>query len=158
MQRTFRFKGLTGLLSISTGFLAIFSIASQQAQALTLIRNFVNSGETFPRLSDKIAGDAPSNAVGGGNLVDIFNTAADIWEDLIEDDHTVTLNFGWSSLRGKGAHYLIGAGGTPYRETAASILFDNDESFSWFLDSTPTLSEEYQDLMADTRDLGGGGN
>ncbi|MCG8367066.1 MAG: hypothetical protein MJA27_27490 [Pseudanabaenales cyanobacterium] len=47
-------------------------------------------------------------------------------------------------------------GGTSHRETEASIRFDNDESFSWFLAPTPDLNEEFQDLTESTQDLGGG--
>ncbi len=140
----------------SLGSLTALSVAIPQAEAFTIVRNFIEPTEPFPGLTGINAGNAPSNTAGGGNLVDIFNTAADIWEDLIEDDHTLTVNFGWAPLNGKAIHDLVNQGGTPNRETEATIRFDNDESFSWFLDSTPHLSEEFQDLMARTENLGGG--
>ena len=141
----------------SIGVLTTFSVATPQAEALTLIRNFVEASEEFPGMSEVYAGDAPSNALGGGDLVDIFNTAADIWEAAIADDHTLTLNFGWAPLNSsKASHRLVDEGGTPHRETEASIRFDNDESFSWFLAPTPDLNEEFQDLTESTQDLGGG--
>ena len=148
---------VNALTLASLGSLTALSVAIPQAEAFTIVRNFVEPTEPFPGLTGINAGNAPSNTAGGGNLVDIFNTAADIWEDLIEDDHTLTINFGWAPLTdAKASHRLVNQGGTPNRETEATIRFDNDESFSWFLDSTPHLSEEFQDLMASTQNLGGG--
>ncbi len=63
--------------------------AVQDASALTIVRNF--SG-----------GAAPGNAAGGGNLRDIFNTAADWWEEAILDSHIVAIDFSWAPLGGGG--------------------------------------------------------
>jgi hypothetical protein len=148
---------LNSLTFTALGLLTTLSGWLPKAEALTITRNFVEPTEEFPGFSGLNGGSAPSNAAGGGNLVDIFNTAADVWEAFILDDFTLTLNFGWAPLtRAKASHRLVNEGGTPHRETEGTIRFDNDESFSWFLDSTPHRSEEYQNLVGSTEDLGGG--
>lgn len=140
-----------------TASLGLFGIVmAANAPALTIVRDFVASGSDFGfGLGD--ATGAPTTA-GGGNLVDIFNAAADCWEEAIMDDHTVTIKFGWQGLGGGtlGAHVLTGEGGTPHRETSAVIRFDSDGTSSFFADSTPTLHEEYTDYTETSADLGGG--
>lgn len=56
-------------LTIGTA-IASLAIATTPSQAATITRNF-------------IGGSAPTNSNGNGNLVDIFNTAADYWEATI---------------------------------------------------------------------------
>ncbi len=113
-----------------------------QTSALTIVRNFDGSV-------------APTNTAGGGNLVDLFDAAADWWELAILDDFTLALNFSWAPLdTAKADHGLVSQAGG--RETEGNIRFDNDESFSWFLDSTPHLNEEYQTFTEFELDLGGG--
>jgi hypothetical protein len=119
--------------------------AVQDASALTIVREFI--------------GGAPQPiAVGSGNLVDIFNEAADHWERAILDPHVVTLRFGWAPVGG-ASHELLTQGGVPNRETAGLILFNNDSDvghFQWFLDPTPHLDEEYLSYQETSMDLGGG--
>ncbi len=114
------------------------------ASALTLVREF-------------IGGEPQPIAVGEGNLVDIFNEAADHWERAILDPHVVTLRFGWAPVGG-GSHELLAQGGIPNRETAGLILFNNDsdlQHFRWFLDPTPHLNEEYLSYRESSLGLGG---
>lgn len=113
--------------------------------ALTIIREF-------------IGGDPQPIAVGEGNLIDIFNEAADQWERAILDPHVVTLRFGWAPVGG-GTHELLAQGGLPNRETEGLILFNNDSDpghFKWFLDPTPHLNEEYLRYEESSIELGGG--
>ncbi len=124
---------------------ALFFIVVGDASALTIIRDF-------------IGGTPQANVVGNGNLVDIFNEAADQWEASILDPHIITLHFGWAPVGG-GTHSLNSQGGTPNRETEGTILFNNDTlsgHFQWFLDPTPGLNEEYLSYREDFDDLGGG--
>ena len=115
------------------------------AAALVIVGNFTG-------------GSAPGNAAGSGSLIDIFNAAANWWENAILDSHTVTIDFSWASLGGGtlGAHNLLAQGGTPNRETAGGIRFDNDESSLWFLDPTPDDNSEYATFAETSADLGGG--
>ena len=67
--------------------------------ALTIIRQHIPPGEPFEFDGLHVkAGPAPTNTIGGGSLVDLFHAAADMWEQAMKDDHTVTIQFGWSPL------------------------------------------------------------
>ncbi len=132
--------------TLSTGIIALMILccAHPQAFGLTIIRNFVG-------------GTPPATSHGGGNLVDIFNAAADWWEVAILDAHVLTISYRWDVLTGDtiGNHTLTGEGGVPHRETAATIRFDTEPS-NWFLDPTPDEHEEYTTYTEDTADFGAG--
>lgn len=116
------------------------------AQALTIRRNF-------------IGGNPAPKAVGGGNIVDIFNAAADYWEAAIQDDYTLTLNYAWEALSDRSlATYSTQRRNVsaPFRNVEGLIRFDNDASYDWFVDPTPRDSSEYLDFSTATRDLGNG--
>lgn len=114
-------------------------LPSKPASALTINRNF-------------FGGLAPST-VGGGSIVDIFNTAADWWEASILDDHTLNIDFGWSDLPGN----ILATASTSdsIRISNGTVRFDNTRS-DWFLDATPDDSVEYQNFTETNQDLGGG--
>ena len=101
-------------------------------------------------------GSPPANAAGAGNLVDIFNAAAHVWEQAYQDSFTLRLYFGWAPLDSAGNHTLVEQGGVPNRETVGIILFDNSGKRSFYLDPTPLQNEEYQRLTEESEDLGGG--
>lgn len=133
--------------TVATALAALaFTQASSLAQ-VTIIRT--NAG-----------GAAPATVAGGGNLDDIFNAAADWWEAaLVTTPYTLTLTYQWGPLGGGtlGLHTLTTQGGTPNRETAGTITFDNDGSSSWFLDPTPCANNEYSTGPTySSADLGGG--
>ncbi len=115
------------------------------ASGLVIIRNFVG-------------GQPGTNDVGTGNLIDIFNTAADIWETAIRDPHVVTLNYGWGPSGG-GEHTLNRQGGTPPRELEGTIWANNDNDPGhnhYFLDPTPRQNEEYGALVETNANFGTG--
>ena len=88
-----RFLAVLAVAALTTLF-----FAPQRADAgLMIIRNFTG-------------GSAPGNAAGGGDLINIFNAAADLWEQAIQDNHTVTINYSWANLGGGtlGVHSLTG--------------------------------------------------
>jgi hypothetical protein len=117
----------------------------QNATALTIIRDF-------------IGGSPGTNDTGSGNLIDIFNAAADVWQETILDDHVLTLHFGWAP-NGGGTHSLDAQGGIPHRETEGTILFNNDNVIGhhhYYLDPTPRLNEEFPDFIQIAQDMGGG--
>ena len=134
-------------LSASIFGLTLLAVtAANPAQALTIRRNFVG-GNPAPR------------AVGGGNIVDVFNAAADYWEAAIHDDYTLTLNYAWEALSDQSlATYSSQSsnGSAPFRNTEGFIRFDNDASYDWFVDPTPRDASEYLDFSTATRDLGNG--
>ena len=125
--------------------LCFFALAARPAHALTIVRNFL--------------GGTPSQYdTGSGNLQDIFNAAADIWELAIQDDHTLTIGYAWSPI-GNAQHHLRAQGGTPHRQTEGFIYFNNDNSpgsFHFYLDPTPWESSEFPDYSEAEADLGGG--
>jgi hypothetical protein len=103
-----------------------------------------------------IGGEAPANTAGRGNLEEVFNAAARIWESAYADPGTVTLYFGWARQVDAGTHTIMEQGGSPNREIAGKILFDNSGAVSYFLDPTPGLNEEYRRRSEEYQDLGGG--
>ncbi len=127
--------------------ICIFSILSQSSYAaFTIMTNF-------------LGGAAPTNAVGGGNLQDIFEEAAGFWESIYPNDtHTLTLDYSWATLGSGtlGQHLFQSEGGTPNRETAGVINFDNSEDVVFFLDSTPGDDAEYGNANAVFRNFGAG--
>jgi hypothetical protein len=136
-----RFHDTAVVLVSAFAFLA----GVQPTSSLTIIRDF-------------IGGSPGTNDIGSGNLVAIFNAAADIWELAIQDDHVLTLHYGWAPVGG-GQHTLNAQGGTPNRETEGTILFNNDDvagHYHYYLDPTPGLNEEYSSYSEAVVDLGGG--
>lgn len=123
--------------------LAIPFLAVPNASALTVITNFMG-------------GAPPANAAGGGNLVDIVNAAARIWEAAYLDPTTITIHFGWARIGDAGTHTLVEQGGIPNREIAGIILFDNSGAAKFYLDPTPNSNEEYRRRTEEFQDLGGG--
>jgi hypothetical protein len=115
----------------------------------------VSDASALTIVTRSIGGTAPANAVGGGNLSDIVNTAARIWESAYSDPIVVTLNYGWAQIGDAGTHTLqeIDAQG---REVAGTILFDNSNSVSFYLDPTPDSNEEYRLRTEESQDFGSG--
>lgn len=144
------------LVMVITGIL--FAVVTPPVSALTIIRKYVAPGEQFESVGAQVtAGQPPTNTVGGGNLVDVFNAAADAWERTIRDDHTVTIQFGWSPIPlGSGVHNVLSQGGVPNRVINAIVFFDNDRSTTWFLDPTPRENSEYPTVTECFTSFGGG--
>jgi hypothetical protein len=92
-------------------------------------------------------GDGPSNMVGGGDLVTIFNTAVSYWEAAFPsstDNWVVNLQYGWGPLNGiNGQFYTGDQDGTPHRIESGSIIFNNTGSTAFFADPTPLDNSEY---------------
>lgn len=101
-------------------------------------------------------GTAHASTTGTGNLQSIFTAAADWWEAAILDTHTLNLRYQWGGLGVLGSHSLTGEGGTPHRETAGTITFDNDGTTAWWRDATPYDSSEFSTFNTFSADLGGG--
>lgn len=135
-------KPLVNSLTWATlGSLVAVSVIAPKAEAVTIKGNFKG-------------GVAPSNAVGGGNLMDIFQAAADWWELAIQDDLTVNIDLRWEPLEDN----VLGVAITPisFPITEATIQVNNNGSINWFLDSTPKQNEEFQIFEETRENLGGG--
>lgn len=145
------------ILSSILGF-GILTLSTAPAQALTINRNFSPAGTPLPLLG-LVAGSPSTNVAGGGDLVDIFNTAADYWEAAILDDHTVNINFGWLDFSFVGSPDSIALGGSLqglFPPTDSLVVFNNRDSVDWFFDPTPAQNEEYQQYTETVENLGGG--
>jgi len=103
-----------------------------------------------------IGGSAPGNAVGGGNLIEIFQTASRIWASAYGDEFTLQLHFGWAPVGDAAVHILMEQGDQPNREIMGMILFDNSGATAYYMDPTPDDNEEYGRLSEEYQDLGGG--
>ncbi len=103
-------------------------------------------------------GAAPVTAAGGGDIVSIFNAAADLWENafsVVGQDHVINVTFGWAPLGG-GTLGQATVPVVPPLAPGGTITFDNDGTSVFFLDPTPTLNEEYTTFTESSTDLGGG--
>jgi len=140
-----RLRGLTAILTLAMAL---------PCAGITISRNFVEPGESFPEFGG-LAGSAPSNAAGGGNLADVFNAAADWWEMAILDDHSLDIYFGWERLDGStlaaATQYV-----DPQPPVYGEVSFDNDLSSVFYMDPLPTDSTEYETYTEYSDDLGGG--
>jgi hypothetical protein len=118
-------------------------ICVPNVSAVTIVANF-------------IGGAAPFNASGGGNLTNIMNTAAHLWESAYSDPLTITLYYGWARVGDAGTHTLMVQGDFPNRELVGQILFDNSGNAPFYLDPTPDSNEEYRRYTEEQQNLGGG--
>jgi hypothetical protein len=123
---------------IALSIFAFCAGASFSAKALT-----INTSFDF--------GNAPAGSIfGGGGFVDVFNTAAGIWENtLLDSNRSESISFGWGNLGGNTL--AVANVGTSNR-----ITFDNDGSSNWFLDSSPFDNFEWSNFSESSADLGGG--
>jgi hypothetical protein len=174
-------KQLVNLLTWATlGSLVAVSVTAPKAGSVTINGNFIDDGftSTIDTGDDKFfeGGAAPNNAVGEGNLFDIFEAAADWWELAIQDDFTLNIDYGWAELG--GSTLGVAKAGLPELQIddpkkpidpndifplkKMIIQFDNDgifefdddedgiidrtQSYSWFLDSTPNQNEEFEPI------------
>jgi hypothetical protein len=141
------------IASVISATLAVASIPLA-ADAITIQTNYRAPGQSLGSFGT--AGTAPSNATGGGTLQTLVEAAADYWESAFADTFTLQVDYGWFPRDSAATHRLVSQGGSPNRETAATIAFDNDGSFGWFLDSTPYDSAEFSTFTNHSQDLGGG--
>ena len=138
-----RMKGMINRRQIPKILLVLLCIYVPSVSAVTISTHF-------------IGGAAPANAVGGGNLTEIVNAAAHIWESAYSDPITITIYYGWAETGDAAIHSIIDRGEYSNREIAGMILFDNSGSAPFYLDATPNSNEEYQQRTEEYQDLGGG--
>ncbi len=107
-------------------------------------------------ITEFVGGEAPTNAAGSGNVVEIFNAAAARWALAYPEDFTLRLYYGWAPVGSAGVHMIIEQRNAPAREVAGLILFDNSGAVSFYLDPTPSRDEEYLRYREESQDLGAG--
>ena len=129
------------------------------ASGLTINLELVKAGDTVPG-TDVKAGNKPDGTSGTGTLEAILAVAADKWKLAIQDDFMLKVYFGWAPRDDNDVLAATGVSkqdGTPKRIVEVGILFDNDGSTPWWLDSTPSVvGEKFFRLAKDSKDLGGG--
>src|SRR5262249_53990180 len=91
-----RFCSLFAVVSI-----LVAAVGAPDADAITIERNFIEPGQTFPG-SNLVAGTPEAHTIGSGNIQDIFGAAADMWQSALGDKYTMTLSFGWYDLPDRG--------------------------------------------------------
>lgn len=131
----------------------VLAAAPSGARAVTINATFLDEGETFTILDAGEAGPAGS-PVGGGNLMDIFDAAAERWELAIRDDRTFDIEVGWQEL----PETTITASNKSLDGDEGIIIFNNTRPSPTdvFADPTPRESEEYATAIEASEDLGGG--
>jgi hypothetical protein len=123
---------------------AVFIFLSvSESSALTIVTRF-------------IGGTPPANTSGSGNLTDIVNAAACMWESVYADPVTVILDYGWASIPDAGNHIALGFNEEGNQEIVGMLLFNNNGATPFYLDPTPDLNEEYQQSDEEFQDFGGG--
>lgn len=128
-------------------------------RALTIQTNFIPAGSEI--LGIGMAESAAANVAGGGSLQATVRAAADAWEALIDDDFTLSLDYGWFPtlpISGTAFHQGVAVGGSPLREMRGSLAFNSDNAggAKFFLDPTPTDREEFSFSQEAFNDFGGG--
>ncbi len=96
-------------------------------------------------------GTPPANIVGGGNLIDIFNQAADYWEMAFPDpdqNWTVEFEYRWDPIGNSDGTYFaqytpFTAGGDPRRLQSGLVTFLNNGVALWFADPHPATNSAY---------------
>lgn len=103
-----------------------------------------------------IGGAPPMNTSGSGNLTDIVDAAARMWESVYKDHVRVTLEYGWAPIDEAGNHIATEFNVLGNQEVACRLLFDNSDATPFYLDPTPNLNEEYTQRTDEYQDFGGG--
>jgi hypothetical protein len=104
--------------------------------------------------SEFIPSDPPPNIIGGGNLVDIFKTAAATWEKAFPGGQpwVLDLKYEWAPLHGNARFIVKEQGGHPHRILSGLIQFNNTGNVRFFADPTPddhSKYTEYHEQCAD---------
>jgi len=128
--------------AVSWMILVILCVCVSHASALTIVPHF-------------IGGTAPANTAGGGNLTEIMNAAAKIWESSYTDTLVLDVYYGWGPSGDAGTHTMQQSDAQG-REVSGVIIFDNGGSVSFFLDPTPESNEEYRRRTDEFQDFGNG--
>ena len=90
------------------------------------------------------ASNEPVGDPTGALLIGIMQHVEATYQDIFEDNHTITINYWYEALPAPntGDHDLVSQSGG--RETVANIRFDpNAQAFGWFWDTMPGDDSEY---------------
>ena len=122
----------------------VLVFASIELSAMTIETHFID-------------GTAPLNVSGDGNLSDVVNAAARVWESIYDDQFTLTLYYGWEdNMEDVATHTALKMTADGRREVAGVLKFNSSGAVQFFIDATPDTDEEYQQFNEEYQDLGGG--
>jgi hypothetical protein len=134
---------------------AALLFALPPAQAITIIGEFIGPGMMFDFAGGSSPGEGPAPVVvGGGSLVTAFEAAADLWEQALLDEHTITIQYGWTALSSIATAFSSGDTVSP--PVYGKIVFDNDGTSTFYADPTPKEHSEWSTFTPSAMDLGGG--
>lgn len=85
--------------------------------------------------------EPPAHDPNGAHLTAIMQAAASVWEDIIHDQHTLDITFGWQEIGGGTAANLPTQRVVADRVTDVTIIFNPKISF--FIDPTPLDHSEF---------------
>lgn len=130
----------------TTSILLVFLFAASAAQAGVKIQPVFIGGEP------PCEGSPPcDDLVGGGDLQEIFQVAAEAWEKALKKgggNWHVTIEFGWDNLGPSlyAQETLVSQGGhNPVRITRSTVMFNNKPpEHGFYADPTPRESTEYK--------------
>ena len=100
---------------------------------------------TIELVYQPVLSQAPNGDLDGAMLGGILREAADRWEDILEDTHTMTVDYRYRNPIAASATAFVAtqsADGT--RTLTGSIQFNNvPQGSQWFYDPTPGADGEY---------------
>jgi hypothetical protein len=124
--------------------------------AVMLLGIYVLDASALTIVTRSVGGANPANASGGGNLDDIMDAAARIWESAYSDPMVLTIYYGWGPSSGEAGTHTLQEIDSTGREISGLILFDNSGKIPFYLDPTPAVNEEYGRRTEEYQDLGNG--
>ncbi|HUU84121.1 MAG TPA: matrixin family metalloprotease, partial [Phycisphaerae bacterium] len=139
-------KARLGYISLLAALLVVWGLSTAARGAFNIVLNF-----------------DPNNTYTDSNGVDrtyelqpIMQAVESYYQDIIEDNHTLTINYYWHNFTGTTlAQHSNVSTDSNGRETECNIRFDNS-SRVWFLDSTPASHSEFGMTQLLYRDLTAG--
>lgn len=142
---------MPGRLARAASLVLFFLLAASPARAGLKIHPVFLECEP-PRTN--CAPPSATDMVGGGDLQEIFQVAAEAWEAAFKADSKqwdVTIEFGWAKVGPCfGQEFLLSQGGTdPVRITRSQVLLNNEPCFpGFYADPTPRDSSEYKQFTS----------
>jgi hypothetical protein len=119
---------------------------------VALVIYVISSAQSMVITAD-FTGTAPANSIGSGNWTNVCKLACRVWETALLGPGTLTVHFVWDKDEPRAHHYLDNQGGDPNREIEATIVFNGNPWFKWFIDADPLGTASFNQPSIN---LGGG--
>ncbi len=120
------------------------------AQALVIELTFATPGQRCNVCRDGRF-SAPRDTLGGGTFEAVLSAAADMWENLLQDNRLFRINVGWSNGLSSGT---LAAAAITASDLSNEIIFNS--RFGFFADPTPFENEEFSGYQESATDFGTG--